>query len=166
MVSKQGSVWVQSGVVSFGLDCALANYPGVYTRVSKYQNWINEKITTNQPGFVTFTSSGTDGDLAISCSGVPVITITTVATTTTTTTTTVARKILIKKITNKICINIVHLATCSDTFKGKWCLNACLYYRWGKFTVSFPIGHNVTKKKKKVKCTWHWQKFRAHHSVS
>ncbi|KAL0197315.1 hypothetical protein M9458_005855, partial [Cirrhinus mrigala] len=87
LVSKQGSIWVQSGVVSFGRDCALPNFPGVYARVSQYQNWINQKITTNQPGFVTFTSNGTDGDLAISCNGVPAITTTTVATTTTTTTT-------------------------------------------------------------------------------
>uniref|UniRef100_A0A673IWW9 Transmembrane protease serine 9-like n=1 Tax=Sinocyclocheilus rhinocerous TaxID=307959 RepID=A0A673IWW9_9TELE len=90
MVSKQGSLWVQSGVVSFGKDCALPDFPGVYARVSKYQSWINEKITSNQPGFVAFTSNGTDGDLAINCDIVPAITTTTVATTTTTT---VARKI-------------------------------------------------------------------------
>uniref|UniRef100_A0A673IPP4 Transmembrane protease serine 9-like n=1 Tax=Sinocyclocheilus rhinocerous TaxID=307959 RepID=A0A673IPP4_9TELE len=85
MVSKQGSLWVQSGVVSFGKDCALPDFPGVYARVSKYQSWINEKITSNQPGFVAFTSNGTDGDLAINCDIVPAITTTTVATTTTTT---------------------------------------------------------------------------------
>ncbi|XP_036446200.1 prostasin-like [Colossoma macropomum] len=81
LVSKQGGVWVQAGIVSFGYSCAQPNYPGVYTRVSQYQNWINQQITSNQPGFVTYTSTGTDGDLSVSCAGLP-----TVATTTTTTT--------------------------------------------------------------------------------
>uniref|UniRef100_A0A3Q2NTC4 Prostasin-like n=1 Tax=Fundulus heteroclitus TaxID=8078 RepID=A0A3Q2NTC4_FUNHE len=57
MVSKQGSRWIQSGVVSFGEGCALPNRPGVYARVSIYQFWINSVIQDDKPGFVKFTSS-------------------------------------------------------------------------------------------------------------
>uniref|UniRef100_A0AAR2J0T0 Peptidase S1 domain-containing protein n=1 Tax=Pygocentrus nattereri TaxID=42514 RepID=A0AAR2J0T0_PYGNA len=82
LVSKQSGVWVQAGIVSFGIGCAQPNYPGLYTRVSQYQDWINQQITSNQPGFVTFTSTGTDGDLNVSCAGLPTVdTNTTVFTT-------------------------------------------------------------------------------------
>ncbi|XP_076607601.1 polyserase-2 [Chaetodon auriga] len=69
MVSKQDGRWIQVGVVSFGKSCALPNFPGVYARVSRFQSWINSHITRNQPGFVTFTSTGTDSDLTVTCTG-------------------------------------------------------------------------------------------------
>ncbi|CAB1341328.1 unnamed protein product, partial [Coregonus sp. 'balchen'] len=82
MVSKQGTRWIQSGVVSFGHGCALANLPGVYARVSLFQTWINSQITSNQPGFVTFSSNGTDSDLRVTCAGLPSVGTTTTPTTT------------------------------------------------------------------------------------
>ncbi|XP_050962415.1 trypsin-3 [Labeo rohita] len=57
MVNKNDSLWIQSGIVSFGKDCGLPKYPGVYTRVSQYQSWISSHISSDLPGFVSFTST-------------------------------------------------------------------------------------------------------------
>ncbi|XP_041634564.1 transmembrane protease serine 9-like [Cheilinus undulatus] len=67
MVGKQNDTWVLIGLTSFGEGCARPNFPGVYTRVSQYQVWINSQIATNQPGYITFTSTGNDTDQSFNC---------------------------------------------------------------------------------------------------
>ncbi|XP_056625453.1 chymotrypsin-like protease CTRL-1 [Triplophysa dalaica] len=55
LVTKQSSRWIQAGIVSgFGSEQCDGSLPSVFTRVSKYQDWINTQIVNNQPGFITF----------------------------------------------------------------------------------------------------------------
>ncbi|XP_059387706.1 uncharacterized protein LOC132121957 [Carassius carassius] len=71
MVSMQSSVWVQSGIVIFGTGCARPELPGVYTRVSHYEEWISSLVCSDPPGFVQFTAGGADPDYSYSCPGLP-----------------------------------------------------------------------------------------------
>ncbi|XP_073996005.1 proclotting enzyme isoform X2 [Rhodnius prolixus] len=42
LMLKQDGRWMQIGIVSFGNKCGEPGYPGVYTRVTKYMDWIDK----------------------------------------------------------------------------------------------------------------------------
>uniref|UniRef100_A0A9J8C4D8 Zgc:123217 n=2 Tax=Cyprinus carpio TaxID=7962 RepID=A0A9J8C4D8_CYPCA len=67
---KQGSVWVQAGITSFGtsLGCAKEGFPEVYSRVSEFHTWVTENVEGAAIGFVTFLSNGTDSSFTCSAS--------------------------------------------------------------------------------------------------
>ncbi|KAF3704467.1 Testisin [Channa argus] len=64
---KQGSVWIQAGITSFGVPCATAGFPEVYARVSQFQTWITNEMAGANVNFVTYASNGTDQDNSFVC---------------------------------------------------------------------------------------------------
>lgn len=64
---KQGSMWIQAGITSFGIPCALSGFPEVYSRVSEFQTWITAQVGGANVSFVTYNSSGTNPDSSFVC---------------------------------------------------------------------------------------------------
>ncbi|XP_078508711.1 serine protease 27-like [Lissotriton helveticus] len=44
LVCQQDGTWLLAGISSFGDGCALANRPGVYTRIPAYIDWIKQMV--------------------------------------------------------------------------------------------------------------------------
>uniref|UniRef100_A0A672LDG0 Trypsin-like n=1 Tax=Sinocyclocheilus grahami TaxID=75366 RepID=A0A672LDG0_SINGR len=59
VASRNSSLWIQSGIVSFGANpCDDPKYPSVFARVSQFQDWITTNIGSNPPGFVKYHNNG------------------------------------------------------------------------------------------------------------
>lgn len=41
---RDASQWYIEGIVSFGAKCGSEGWPGIYTRVSEYIDWIQENV--------------------------------------------------------------------------------------------------------------------------
>ncbi|XP_073702850.1 serine protease 27-like [Garra rufa] len=54
LVTRQDSVWIQSGVFSDEFGCGLDGYPTLYLRVSENQDWISNYTRSSEPGFVSY----------------------------------------------------------------------------------------------------------------
>ena len=55
LVCKTGQFphqWSLQGIVSFGFGCALADLPGVYSKVGNFNSWILEQVDDLPPQFV------------------------------------------------------------------------------------------------------------------
>ena len=50
-ISNKEGYYYQAGIVSWGIGCGIEGLPGIYTKVSKFRNWIDGKL--NERGLST-----------------------------------------------------------------------------------------------------------------
>jgi len=55
LIGQQNGNWVQVGIVSWGVGCADAAYPGVYTNVANLRNWVAGRVPLTDPVVATKT---------------------------------------------------------------------------------------------------------------
>ena len=46
LICQNGKYAVITGIISWGIECALENYPGVYTRVPYFLQWIKKNMVS------------------------------------------------------------------------------------------------------------------------
>lgn len=42
MTCEKNGLWIQIGIVSWGVGCGRPNRPGIYTNISRYFSWIQK----------------------------------------------------------------------------------------------------------------------------
>ncbi|CAF1382818.1 unnamed protein product [Adineta steineri] len=57
MMFNANQTWELVGIISYGRDCAVPDYPGVYTRVTSYLEWINTTIPYTPTSPTTLTTT-------------------------------------------------------------------------------------------------------------
>ncbi len=63
MVVKDGVGWYKvAGIVSFGVECGLPGYPGVYARVSFFEDWLDQYLVDPDPNQFTTLHHESFGD--------------------------------------------------------------------------------------------------------
>ncbi|XP_039598749.1 transmembrane protease serine 9-like [Polypterus senegalus] len=66
LACQMDGVWILAGVVSWGEGCGLRNRPGVYAKVSVYQEWIQSQ--TSEASFVRVGQSAAQEEEIVNCS--------------------------------------------------------------------------------------------------
>lgn len=58
MVPASGGEYHQVGIVSFGIGCGDSDYPGVYTRVSRFERWVSGIVGSETANYLYFPQVG------------------------------------------------------------------------------------------------------------
>lgn len=65
MTFVSNNVWVLAGLTSYGHECALPEYAGIYTRVAAFEDWIKSYV--KDANWIVFTSHANTVSLSLTC---------------------------------------------------------------------------------------------------